>query len=335
MINWLFVWSSKRPPVWEATIQNMNQAITSPYTQDWEGNSWISPVNWKDIPTRVLTDDHKKYLNGQLLSQFENESFKFVIESNNTSINHDDGLIIKPHLIMNLGITKNNSRTLNLDKIYKHLENHEWVSLGLFIGNTPPSPEERSNLLSRSVLYARNADEKLIDLDNNVQLPDNDYISCITYINFKKLKDDKFVVCTLNPNLVAVPHLDEGILDDKHRFLTLDTYDSTLDDYLLTPNIEDAKVINGNNIFAKLNKPFKIKLYEQSLMRIKFVEIADFPVEVETNIRCTVKDNVYEFTPDKSMGYVSFKINTNFLSDKYNSKTTAGITTLEYVVIGE
>ena len=315
-------------------MQNMNLALNSPDTMDWRGRSWVPPVNWKDIPTRLLTTNQKKTLNGQLLDQFENEAFKFVLEKNLSDVNTDDHLIIKPHMLLDLGLNDTNCRTLDLNKIYKHFDNHQWVSLGFFFGGGNVEYEDRAYTLSQASLYGRNHKHKIIDLDNKYEYPDYDYLSAVTYVHFRKLKDSNFVICTLNPHLVSVPHLDEGIVGGNHRFLTLDTYDSTIEEYLINPSIVGATVVD-NHIFAKGDEPFTIKIGEESLLWLKFEELADFPVKVETNLDYSKKDNHYTFNTNAPIGYIKLHIHTDSMSDKYNDKGNSGITTLEYIVVGD
>jgi hypothetical protein len=335
MINWLFIWSSKRPPVWESTIQNMNQAVSSTDYMKWNGNEWVPPVNWKDIPTKFLKSEHKKRLNGQVIEQFENESFKFVIDRNITEIEKENPLIIKPHMYLEEGLNEGNCRTLNLDEIYKAFNNYQWVALGLFFGGGTIPHKERGIALAKSILYGRNAENKLVNVVTGEKLTNTDILSAVTYVHFRMLKDNNFVICTVNPHLISVPLLGEGIVDNKHRFLTLDTYDSTMEEYLLKPQVHNAVVVK-DTVFAKQHEPFDINLSDLSIMWLKFTEKPDFPVKVETNIPHKYNGNgSYTFTPDKPYGYVKLKVDTGAMIDKYNDKNFAGITTIEYIVIGE
>ncbi len=330
MINWMFIWSSKRPPVWESTLQNMNVALSS--SDYLEGaQTWYPPVNYKEIPGKYLKDSHKK-LKGQLLDQFENEAFKFVIESNKSEVNPDHALIIKPHLYPDVGLNNTLCKTLDLDLIYSYFKNYQWVSLGLFFTGTPKY-EERAISLAKSSLYGRNFDNKLVDLETGIHYPEYDYLSCVTYINFRQLKDPNIIVATLNPHLVSVPHLEDGF-SNKHVYMTLDTYDTSLKEYLIQPSFDNCKIVD-NHIFVKKNTKFKINLYNHSLLNLKYDKKPKFPVDVNSPLQYEQNQNEYSFTTNKDVSYIQFKIQTGSLNDKYNNVETAGYTNLEYIVIGE
>lgn len=339
MINWLFLWSSKRPPLWESVVENINTAIDSDVTIDHNGESYIPSVTWEDVPEAVVTNVHKERLLGQNINQFENEFFKFVIEPNVSEIEPEKELVIKPHMWPSFGLRKDICKPFSLDEIYVHLQKYKWVSIGFFFdGNTThvANDEKRGISLSQSILYARDENNTVINVETGERLNGQKNLNCVTYVNFRLLSDESFVVCTLNPNLVAVPNLDRQVSPNgKHKWTTMNTYDSSFSKYLLKPKFNAVKI--NETIFAGLGKSLTVDLYEDSLYFLTSgsKDKPNFPVEVETNLQFTNIENKYEFIVNKPTSYIRFKIKTNSMNDKYFNKRTAGYEILEYLVIGE
>ena len=329
MNKWLISWSSKRPPAWESVMMNMNQALNSDMTMTTGNLNWHVPVHVDEIPGHLRKPEHNT-LRGQLLDQFENEAFKYVLAENNSGELNDHQLIIRDHLTEGKFIVPEGSRYINLDKVEKFLQNYEWVSLGYLLEDITVGYNNRSIPLSLSIYYTRDRDNNIINVETKEKICEFNKIHVVTYANFRKLKDPGINVITLNPHLVSGSG-DNGNVNG-HMWASLDTYDSGFDDYLLDPKINNAILIN-KTIFAK--DEFSINLYEKSLMFLSTLELPDFPVELETNLKYSVKKNIYNFKLDKEVGYIRFKIHIGDLNKKYNDITTSGISFIEYTVVGE
>ncbi len=337
MINWLFLWSSKRPPLWESVIENINTSVDSGIDIKHGGETYVSPVNWKDIPEFAVTDIHKEKLLGQNINQFENEFFKFVIERNTSTIEPEKELVIKPHMWPNFGLRPDICKPFCLDEIYEHLKKYKWVSIGFFFDGTTKhvaNDDKRALTLSQSIIYARDENNVVINVQTGEKLNNYKSLSCVTYVNFRLLSDDSFVICTVNPNLVAVPNLNkESSLNGRHVWTTLNTYNTSMYGYLLAPKFKCTKV--NDTLFTKLNSVLEISLYEDSLFYITSGEKPNFPIGIETNLQYTYDGNKFKFIVDKPMSYIKFRINTGSLNNKYFNKSNAGYEILEYLVLGE
>jgi len=329
MNKWLISWSSKRPPAWESVLMNMNQVLNPNTTMTKGSLNWHVPVHVDDIPGHMRKPEHNT-LKGQMLSQFENEAFKYVLGGNNSDYFDDHQLIIRDHLTDGQFIVPEGSRYIDLDKVDKYLQNYEWVSLGYLLENNTIEYSERSTPLSLSIYYTRDRDNNIINAETKEKICEYDEVHVVTYANFRKLRDTSINVITLNPHIVSGSGESGSV--NGHMWASLDTYDSGFDEYLLAPDINNATVIN-NTIFAK--DEFSINLYEKSLMFLSTLELPDFPVVLETNLNYSVNKNIYNFKLDDKVGYIRFKIHIGDLNKKYNDITTSGISFIEYTVVGE
>lgn len=331
--TWFFLWSSRRAPVWENVCENMNLALSSQDYMEGYGFKWIPPAHWSDIPERGLTQQHRKSLNGQFVSQFENESFKFVAEENKTPVNPQHHMVIKPHLIPDIGIIESVCKTIDLDFVYSQFKNYQWVSLGFFFSEQHIKKEDRTSALSNAVLYGRNFSNKIVNLETGIHMADFRYLPVVTYVNFKLLRDKNYVVATVNPNLVTIPNNQNTMIRD-HRIISLNTYSTSLHNYIITPGFSDCKVVN-NTIFVKKDKQFSINLYENSTLWMKYGDKLNLDIEVDTNIKYEIQGSRVVFTATKSIGYIEIKINVGDLNDRWGPVDSAGITKLSYIVTGE
>jgi len=180
MKNWAFLWSSKRQPVWESTLYNLNIDVGSSKTVTRFGGTFLPPVNISDAVKKTI-DPYFSNHSGQILEQFENEAFKFVIEKNYTNQSPKEcPLIIKLHMFLDLGIDEYNCKPINLNKVEKYLEDNEWVALGFFInGNDTLKYEDRANTLSKSTWYTRKDKCSIYDLERDEYLPNNYILNTI------------------------------------------------------------------------------------------------------------------------------------------------------------
>lgn len=331
MIDWLFIWSSKRPPLWEATTQNLNVEMSGRNFATAHGKKYYIPVNVSDMPEHIKHEF--KHLKGQILDQFENEAFKFVVDANVSDYNPEDDIIIKPHMFLELGLNETNCKTFKLDTVYKHFKNYKWVALGLFFSGEHMDYKGRANSLAKSIFYGRNAQNKIINLETGLELAEYQYLSVVTYLVFKQLHDTNIITVSMNPNLVAMPHQSLDVIKNKHRFVGLDMYDTGIYEHLLKPDVSGGVQI-GDTIFAKGNS-VSVNLYENGLRYIKHSQLPDFEVELDTNLKYKVENNRYIFEADRAIGYADFTINVGSILDKYLEVSKAGKTKLQYIIVGE
>ena len=332
MINWAFTWASRRPPIWENCTDVMNLATGA----NWVFKEWYIPVNSGVNPiNQFIGDSRLEKMRAPIIEQFESESFKYVIELNNSAMNLDvenarGHLILKEHLTPNVSLTPENSRVIDLDEVYSHLEKHPWVALGTPLSNVALT---KQTLMAKSYYYTRDDDLKVINLsgDNN-PLNDIPSIPTVTYCVFKKTRNSDLVMCVLNPHLVSAPGLESHALENKHFVFTLDTYDSTVEDYFLAPRIDGSaiNIINKNTIFTS-NK-FTIHDYENSTYFIKHGDKIKFNRRVKSNLSVTVKSDKIIVEPTRHFGYVSIEYDVDGMINRYDRASTAGKHKLEFIV---
>ena len=327
----MFVWSSRRPPMWEASIHNMNVAIGTGLTFNFSGTEVIPSVNSDEMNPEFFKESHD-ILNGQIISQFENEAFKFVIETNKTPMDRDSQLMIKPYMLPDMGLNQFNCKPFNLDKINTYLETNEWVALGFFInGNSELEYEERANTLAKSIYYTRKDGQRLYDLDNDEYLPNNYRMNCVTYIVFRKLADPEIVIGTVNPHLISIPNMDSGQVDDNHNMCAMNAFDSDIAHFMINPVINHADVID--DIIVPTADEFEIHLFEKTMLKYLFNKVGEFPVEIKTNLEYTRIDNKYTFK--NRDGYIIFKIKTDDMMHKHTHPEQSGYYTLKYKIYGD
>lgn len=336
MIDWLFLWSSRRPPIWEAVTQNMNNVF---WKNNNEFDDYIFSVNKNDIPEKFHTHLDIDKFSGPILDQFENEAFKYVIEPNDglSKYNRQDHLVLKQHMFPNMSLNETNCKTINLDRIYELVQKYEWVSLGVIFSNADEEKRlNKLNILATSVLYTRDKDTlQIINLDGGNQ-PDNNinYLNCISYITFRQLKDKNIVMGVLNPHLVALTHTENRILNEVHRLSSMDTHDTLIEDYLLKPEVYFGKVV-GDTIFS-INNSVIIKQFQDSLFWHRYGQLPNMPVDIDTNLNYEVVGNEIHINTDKKIGYISliYDVGTMTISDELK-KQMYGKIKIDYKVIGE
>jgi len=332
MINWAFIWASRRPPLWENCTDVMNLAVGD----EWTFQGWYVPVNTGLHPLpKMGNDDRLKKLRAPILDQFESESFKYVIDVNNSGMNVEGNqsyghLVLKEHLMPNVSLTAENSRVINLDEVYSYLENHSWVALGIPLSNIAITNQ---TLMAKSYYYTRDKDLNVINLSGDNQPLDGlNSIATVTYCVFKKTKNNDLVTCILNPHLVSIPNLDAEMIGEKHFVYTLDAYDSTIEDYFLAPRIEGNGVhtINKNIIFASTQ--FVIHDYENGMHFIKHGEKIRFNREVKSNLSIKVKEDRIMVDPTRHFGYISIEYDVDGMINRYDHANRAGKHKIEFIV---
>lgn len=334
MINWAFTWSSRRAPAWE----NCNDAMNLAVGPEWVFGDYYLPVNtrYSGSPLVNFADDPRiKQLNAPAIDQFESETFKYVIEENRSGFNLDaptrnGQLILKEHLTLDIALTEQNSRVINLDEVYGYLQEYDWVALGIKFNNIEIS---NKSLMAKSFFYARDKSLKLVNLSGENQ-PYNDVpsIPAVTYCVFKKTKNPGLVNCIVNPHLVSVPHMDAKAYGN-HMVFSLDAFDSTIEDYFLNPSIigSDTKIINNNVIFT--NVQFDIREYESSFYFTRYQSHIPFPRTIKTNHKITTVGNVISVTPTAHYGYISIEYDVDAMINSYGQASKVGKHKIEYTVI--
>jgi hypothetical protein len=335
MINWAFTWSSRRAPAWE----NCNDAMNLAVGPEWVFGEAYLPVNtrYTGSPLKRFKDDERiKLLNAPAVDQFEAEVFKYVIEENKSDYNLDvpsrtGQLILKEHTTLNVALTEQNSRVINLDEVYGYLQEYDWVALGIKFNNIEISDK---SIMAKSFFYARDKSLKLVNLSGENQ-PYNDVpsIPAITYCVFKRTKNRGFVSCIVNPHLVSVPHMDSKIYDNKHNVFALDAFDATIEDYFLNPTIlgSDINVINGNVIFT--NVQFQLLEYEAGFHFIRNQSYIPFPRTIKSNHKIATVGNVITVTPTAHYGYISIEYDVDAMINSYGLASKVGKHKIEYTII--
>lgn len=332
MIHWAFIWASKRPPVWENCTDVMNLAIGD----KWTVNGLYLPVNsGVSSIANIFKDDKIKRMTGPIIEQFEIEAFKYVIETNNSAMNLDLGgepgqLILKEHMMLDINLTPDNSRTIDLNEVYAHLEKHAWVALGIPISNMALN---KKTLMAKSYYYTRDDNFNIINLSgDNHPIDGVPSIAAVTYCVFKKTKNSNLVTCILNPHLVAMPSIDSNVYEGKHHVFTLDAYDATLEEYFLVPRIEGSGTytVNKNTIFTTTE--FTIHEYEGGTYFSKFGDKIKFNREIKSNLTFKAKDGKIIVDPSRHFGYITIEYDVDGMINRYDRVAKAGKYKIEFIV---
>ena len=336
MIDWIFLWSTKRPALWESVTENMNSVF-------WESNfdyeNYVIPVNKINIDSQYNNLDFLNDLNGPVLDQFENESFKFVIQPNSglSSYNRQDQMVLKQHMFPDFSLSGDNCKSINLDLIYELVNKYKWVSIGtIFSGPDDDVRLNKLNSIAASSIFIRDIDTlKISVLDKNNQ-PDNDitYMSCVTYMTFQKLKDDSVVLCILNPHLVSLTHSENLTLDKIHRISALNSHDTSIENFLLKPNINVGKLNSSNLIFSD-NRIVEIAPFKNSTYWHKYGSIPSIPYSIESNLPYVIDCDIIKILTDKSIGYFSIIFDVGSMTNLHMKKNTFGKINFDFTIIGD
>lgn len=260
------------------------------------------PANQKHVPENMQNIPITKKLDGQILDQFENESFKYVLQKHEESkYNKNHELVIKEHLYPNVALDESNCKTIDLEQIDKLLDEHEWVGLGTFF-DKPESEFDKLNAISSSVYFTRDKDTlKVKNLSKIKQFNQRaNYLSCITYVIFKKLKDDNIVVGMLNPNLISLTHF-INISTEKHLVSSVSSF-SDLGDYFLRPKILKGMQIGNDSIFSE-NGVVEIEMYGLCPYKYMHGRIPKFDYDIKTNLKYEIEGDVIKLHVKKN-GYL-------------------------------
>lgn len=331
-LDWIFVWESSRNVPWDNASQNLNMVV------DFE--HFLDQINQKDeiggilrnllpadhlninIPANVkhvpkvfqnIPSSHK--LDGQILDQFENESFKYVLQKHQESrYNKNHELVIKEHLYPNIALDETNCKTLDLDHINKLLDKNEWVGLGTFF-EKPQNEFDKLNAIASSVYFTRDKDTlKIKNLSRVKQFnPRADYLSCITYVIFKKLKDKNIIVGMLNPNLISLTHF-INVTSENHLVSSVSSFDD-LGDYFLRPKIISGIEIGDKTIFSE-NGIVEIEMCGMCPYKYMHGRKPKFDFNIKTNLKYEI-DGDFIKVDVKKHGYLVIEYDVGNMFD-YN-----------------
>lgn len=318
-IDWVFVWENKRNASWDNASKNLNVVVDferflknnnqKEHIENMVKQSGAAdhldisiPANRKHVPEIFKSIPLSQKLDGQILDQFENESFKYVLQKHQESrYNQTHELVIKEHLYPNIALDDTNCKTLDLDHINKLLEDNEWVGLGTFF-DKPQNEFDKLNAIASSVYFTRDKDTlKVKNLSRVKQFnPRADYLSCITYVIFKKLKDKNIIVGMLNPNLISLTHFVD-VMTENHLVSTVSSF-GDLGDYFLRPKIISGVEIGNKTIFSE-NGCVKIEMCGLSPYKYMHGRKPDFDYEIKTNLKYQIEDDVITVDVKKN-GYL-------------------------------
>jgi len=347
--NWVIVWENKKSEQWQDVNKNMNSIIDFDNFLDTNDATKMKqmfmnrteknhldfsvPANIELTPEMLQSLPIAKKLDGQLFDQFQNESYSYVLQKHvESKYKQNDELVIKEHLYPNIALNETNCKTLNLDHIKKLLEDNSWVGLGTLF-EVAQNEFDKLNILSSSVFLTRDKDtHKIVNLSKKRQPnPKAKYLSCVTYVVFKKLSDSNIILGILNPNLITLTHF-TNLETEKHKVTTLSNIGS-IEEYFLKPKIKKGVLVNENYLFPE-NGEIELELFGDSPYKYLYENTPRFPYTIKSNVEYEIDQDIVIIKPRKN-GYfvIEFVIDSmmKYDFDKKNSKTNK----LEYVIFGE
>lgn len=320
MLDWVFMWASRRPFLWDNVTNNMNLALTEEYALP----SQYFPANIKSVsPSHLERVPNSEALNGQILDQFEAESFKYVIEST-----YDQKLLIKENMQVQVLTNESNSRKIDLDEVGGYLEKYKWVALGVVLSNIEISDK---TVVAKSFYYTRDPKTlQIINLSGDNQPLDHDHLPVITYVVFKRTSDDTVYTAVVNPNLISIANIETGILGN-HRVSTLNTFEDGIESFFTKPKIVGARLIGDNVIFAE--NDFQIYEYEGSGFFIRLGDRPSFRRTINTNFYIREEDGVLNVAINQAIGFISLEYDIDAMINTYDDRTTAGKHKVDFLVV--
>ena len=349
MSNWVFIWENSRPKKWENVNTNLNMVIDFEHFIDTHSGvsaknmiqsvmktdhlDYSVPANHESIPDQFKKIPVASKLDGHILDQFENESFKYVVQKHEQSqYNENDELVLKEHLYPNVALNETNCKTLNLSRIENMLETHSWVALGTFFEQLQKN-FDKLNILADSVFYARDKDtNKILNLSRKKQPnPKLKHLPCVTYAVFKKLVDTDIIICVLNPNLVSYTHFN-NMSTPKHTLSTISDINKVRD-YFFKPKIISGVKIGENNIFSN-NGVVEIEMCGDCGYKYMHNNKPNFPYRINTNMEYTIKDDIITIDVSKN-GYISIEYEFDSMLEYNFDRRKSKKTKIEYLLFGE
>ncbi len=320
MLDWVFMWASRRPFLWDNVTNNMNLALTEEHSIP----SQYFPANIKSVsPSHLERVPNPESLNGQILDQFEAESFKYIIESTD-----DRKLLIKENLQLQIMTNESNSRKIDLDEVGGYLEKYKWVALGVILSNIEISDK---TIVAKSFYYTRDPKTlQIINVSGDNQPLEHEHLPVITYVVFKRTSDSTVYTAVVNPNLVSVANIETGILGN-HRVSALNTFEDGIASFFVKPKVVGARLIADNIIFAE--NDFEIHEYAGSGFYIRLGEHPDFHRKLDSNFYIREEDAVLKVAVNQAIGFISLEYDIDAMINTYDDRTTAGKHKVDFLVV--
>ncbi len=319
MRDWIFMWASNRSSLWDNVTNNMNLALT-----EW----FATPEQYFPANIRSVSEAHldrvpnKEALSGQMLDQFEAETFKYVIEA------YGDKLRMKENLRIPIMTDTTNSRIIDLDEVALHLQLRKWVALGVVLSNVDINDK---TLIAKSFYYTRDPNTlKIINLSGDNHPHEHDHLPVVTYAVFKQTSDPSIYTVTVNPNLISISNIETGVFG-YNRVTTLNTFEDGIDSFFIKPKIVGAKVMNGNIIFAE--NDFRIVEYGESGLHIRTGKVPQFGRTIDTNYNVAEHEGELRVSINQNIGYLSLTYDIDGLINIYDDRSKAGKHKVDYLVI--
>jgi hypothetical protein len=320
MIDWVFIWSSRRAYIWDNVTNNINLALDDRYALP----DRYFPAHIKNV-VETYRDlvPNKENMRGQLLDQFEAESFKYIMDAT-----HDQKLLIKENLQIKVLTNETNSRIIDLDEVGMYLEKYKWVALGVVLSNVEISDK---TLVAKSFYYTRDPETlQIINLSGDNQPYEHTHLPVITYSVFKKTSDPSIYISVMNPNLISLANIETAVLGN-HRVTTFNGFEDGVDTFFTKPTIIGARVMNNSVIFAE--NDFEIHEFVNSAFHQRTGKIPTFPKIVETNFYVNHHNDVMKVMINQPIGYISITYDIDGLINNYDDRTTAGKHKVDFMVV--
>ncbi len=321
MIDWVFIWSSRRAFIWDNVTNNINLALTEKYALP----DRYFPAHIKNV-VETYRDlvPNKEALRGQLLDQFEAESFKYIVEAT-----HDDKLIIKENLQIKLLTNETNSRIIDLDEVGMYLEKYPWVGLGVIMSNVEITDK---TLVAKSFYYARDPNTlQIINLSGDNQPLEHTHLPVITYGVFKKTSDPSIYTAIMNPHLISLANIETAVLGH-HRVTTLNGFEDGVDTFFIKPKVVGARLLNNDSmIFAE--NDFEIHEFVECAFNQRTGKIPAFPKTIESNFFISHAHGVMKVMINQPIGYISITYDMDALINNYDDRTKAGKHRVDFLVV--
>lgn len=320
MIDWVFIWASRRAYIWDNITNNINLALNEKYALPER----YFPAHIKNV-VEIYRDlvPNKEALQGQLLDQFEAESFKYIIEST-----LDNKLLIKENLQIKLLTNENNSRTIDLDEVAHYLHRYKWVGLGVIMSNVEISDK---TIVAKSFYYTRDPETlQIINLSGDNQPLEHTHLPVITYAVFKRTSDPTVYVSVVNPNLISIANVETAILGH-HRVTTFNGYEYGADAFFLRPRVVGARLINDTTIFAE--NDFEIHEFVEGGFYQRLAKKPEFPKVVSSNFNIRHSHDVIHVMINQAIGFISIEYDIDGLINNYDDRKVAGKHKIEFLVI--
>jgi hypothetical protein len=320
MSDWIFMWASRRPFLWDNFTNNMNLALTEEYAIP----SQYFPANSNNIaPSHLDRVPNLDAMKGQVLDQFEAESFKYVIEPTESG-----NLLLKENLRIPILTNETNSRLIDLNEITLYLEKYKWVGLGVILSNIEISDK---TIVAKAFYYTRDPKTlQIINLSGENQPHDHEHLPVITYMTFTRSSDYRIFTAVVNPNLVSIANVDTMMLGN-NRITTLNTFEDGISSFFVKPKVVGAKFVSNDVIFAE--NDFQIHEYIGSGFNIRTGVVPNFPRVLNTNFHITQAENVLNVTLNQSIGFISLEYDIDAMINMYDDRSIAGKHRVDFLVV--